>query len=278
MDCDGPITSGPQRSKHPRFTFRYHWHGVQLRLDPQYRRCPLIIPFSGCEFSRRRVSIICVKAGNNMTSASPSLRNARFIRIILLWFAVCLILAFSMVLNAQSKTDAVKAPPDAHAADFDYLLGDWEFSGVNVQYGKLHGYWSVARLNNPRQIVDEYRVVGPKGEIYYSTTTLRSFNDRLDEWELVSMEDGSGLQNVGTGRKEGSEMHITQKFMGPNGSFSTLRIRYFDIGADNFRWTADRSSDDGKTWTKNFQTLEVKRIGPARILPSLIQAGTNQGH
>jgi hypothetical protein len=183
-----------------------------------------------------------------------------------------------MPLHAQSKSDAGNTPGKTHAADFDYLVGDWEFSGVNAQYGKMHGYWSVVSLDNPKQILDEYRVVGSKGEIYYSTTTLRAYNDRLDEWELVSMDEGSGLQNVGTGRKEGSEMHINQKFMGPNGSFSTLRIRYYNIAADSFNWTADRSSDDGKTWTKNFQTLDVKRVGPARTLPPLIPAGANRGH
>jgi hypothetical protein len=193
------------------------------------------------------------------------------------WIVICLMIAFAIPLRAQSRTNGNNTPANAHAADFDYLLGDWEFSGANAQYGKLHGYWSAVRLDNPKQILDEYRVVGPKGEIYYSTTTLRAYDGRLDEWELVSMDEGTGLQNLGTGRKDGSEMHINQKFLGPNGSFSTLRIRYYDIGADSFSWTADRSSDDGKTWTKNFQTLNVKRIGPPRTIPSLI-AGANQGH
>lgn len=186
-------------------------------------------------------------------------------------------IAFGMPLSAQTKTDANTAPPHAHASDFDYLLGDWEFSGVNAQYGKMHGYWSAVRLENPKQVMDEYRVVGPKGEVYYSTTTLRAYSNARDEWDLVSMEDGSGLQNLGTGRKEGSEVHISQKFMGPDGNFSILRIRYYNIGNDSFSWSADRSSDDGKTWTKNFQTLDVKRIGAARTLPSLIPT-LKQGH
>ena len=213
-----------------------------------------------------------------MTSAYASLRIIRRHHPMICLAVICVMIAFGMPLSAQSKTDAGNTPAQAHATDFDYLLGDWEFSGVNVQYGKMHGYWSVVRLDNPKQIMDEYRVVGPKGEIYYSTTTLRAYNGRRDEWDLVSMEEGSGLQNVGTGRKEGSEMHIDQKFMGPNGNFSILRIRYYNIAADSFSWAADRSSDDGKTWTKNFQTLDVKRIGPPRTLPSLIQAGANQGH
>ena len=48
---------------------------------------------------------------------------------------------------------------DAHKGEFDYLLGDWEFTGTNQQYGKIRGYWSAVRLDKG-QILDEYRVVG----------------------------------------------------------------------------------------------------------------------
>ena len=34
-------------------------------------------------------------------------------------------------------------------------------------------------------------------------------------------------------------------------------------------WAADRSADGGKTWVKNFQQLEVRRIGPARSMAPL---------
>ena len=51
-----------------------------------------------------------------------------------------------------------------HKDDFDYLLGDWEFTGVNKIYGKLHGFWSAVRIEPGGQILDEYRVVGDRGE------------------------------------------------------------------------------------------------------------------
>lgn len=120
--------------------------------------------------------------------------------------------------------------------------------------------------------MDEYRIVGESGETYYSTTTLRAYNAVLDQWELISTDKEKGLQDFGTGHLTGGEMRIEQKFgvMTPNPSL--WRIRYHDIGADRFSWSADRSTDNGKTWEKNFQQLEARRIGPPRSIGPLAPA------
>ena len=57
-------------------------------------------------------------------------------------------------------------------------------------------------------------------------------------------------------------MRIEQRFGFASGNPSIWRIRYFDIQPDRFSWAADRSTDGGKTWTKNFQTIEARRAAP----------------
>src|SRR6266496_2648046 len=156
-------------------------------------------------------------------------------------------------------------------ADFAYLLGDWAFTAANQQYGAMRGFWSAVRLDDG-QVLDEYRIVGDSGQTYYVTKTLRAYNAVLDRWELVSTEGGTGLQNVGTGQRVGSEMHIEQKFGVMSPQPSLWRIRYYDIRPDRFSWSADRSTDDGRTWTTSFQTIEARRIGPPRSLGPLAPA------
>lgn len=159
--------------------------------------------------------------------------------------------------------------------EFDYLLGDWEFTSEDKQFGKLHGYWSAVKLADG-QILDEYRVVGDNGETYYVTTTLRNYNKFNARWELIGSESGSGLQDFGTARRAGDEMHIEQRFGVAGGTPSMMRIRYYNIRPDAFSWAGDRSTDGGKTWVKNHLTIEARRIGPPRTLPSLAPARKKQ--
>ena len=165
--------------------------------------------------------------------------------------------------------EQLKALYDAHQGEFDYLLGDWEFTALSKQFGKSRGYWSAARVAEGAQVFDEFRVVGDSGETYYATSTLRAYNAVLDRWELISAEKGTGLQNVGTGNRVGAEMHLEQAFGVMKGAPSIWRIRYYNIQPNQFSWTADRSTDGGKTWVIDFSRIEAKRIGPPRSLGML---------
>lgn len=166
-------------------------------------------------------------------------------------------------LSAQSNS--------AHKSDFDYLLGDWEFTSQSREHGKFGGRWSAVRLDTG-QILDEYRVLDDHGATIYASSTIRAYNAPAGHWELIGMDDGGGLQDFGVAQLVNSEMHIEQKFGVAGGHPVTLRIRYFNIRPDRFSWTADRSTDGGKTWVTGFQTIEARRIGPPRSLGALTPA------
>jgi hypothetical protein len=186
--------------------------------------------------------------------------------------ALVLLLASTVALTipvaAQTAEEEMRARWEAHRTDFDYLLGDWEFTAASEEYPQFHGVWSAVRLPNG-QILDEYRVTGDSGETYYVTTTIRSYNAALDRWELVGMDVGGGLQDVGTGQRRGSEVHIEQTFGVASGRPSRWRIRYHSIEPDRFSWVADRSTDGGRTWTPEYQKIEARRIGAARNMEPL---------
>lgn len=185
---------------------------------------------------------------------------------------LCLVSSFAVPAAAQTPaTEAREARLKAHDKDFDYLLGDWQFTARSKEYGEFAGRWSAVRLAQG-QVLDEYRVLADNGETVYVTTTLRSYNAAADRWELVGMEEGTGLQDTGTGRRVGDEVHIEQKFGVTGSNPTTSRIRYYNIRPDGFSWASERSADGGKTWVKDHLLLEVKRIGPARTLGALTRA------
>ena len=177
--------------------------------------------------------------------------------------------------TAEARQQRYQRLFEQHKGDFDYLLGDWRFNARNSDYGPFTGVWSAAKLatGNGAHVLDEYRIVGEKGETYFVSSTLRVYNPAIDRWELVSVTETSGLDDRGTAQKVGSEMHIEQSFGGASGRAEQWRIRYFDIGADAFHWAAERSKDGGKTWSPHM-TLEATRTGPARSLPQLTRPAT----
>ena len=146
---------------------------------------------------------------------------------------------------------------------FDYLLGDWEFTGTNQQRGAMHGYWTAVRIDETT-LFDEFRILGDHDETYYVTRTVRAFNPGTNVWELMATEKGAGLQNRGTAVRENGEVHIEQTIAVGTGKPALMRIRYYDIHPDHFSWVADRSNDNGKTWVTDYQKLDVRRIGPEK--------------
>jgi len=61
-------------------------------------------------------------------------------------------------LSAQATrrtAEQIRASYGAHKGEFDYLLGDWEFTSVSREFGAGRGYWSAVRLAEG-QVLDEY--------------------------------------------------------------------------------------------------------------------------
>ena len=180
--------------------------------------------------------------------------------------------------SAQVTTDADdarrRAQFEERKHDFDYLLGEWRFTTRSAVWDAGGGYWTAVRLptGNGSHILDEYRMVDDTGETTYVSSTLRAYNAASGLWELVSADEGGGLQDFGTARRVGDEMHIEQRFGVAYGAPELWRIRYYNIRSDGFSWTADRSLDDGATWQRNHLQIEARRIGPARSLEPLARA------
>ncbi len=173
---------------------------------------------------------------------------------------------------AKKKTaKELQASFDAHKGDFDYLLGEWEFTTVSKEHGPAKGFWTAVRLDTG-QILDEFRIVGDKRETWYVTSTLRSYNARSIAGSSSAWSKAAACRMSAPAQRVGGEVHIEQKFGVANGNTSTLRIRYYNIQPDRFSWTADRSSDGGKTWSKDDQKIEAHRIGPTRSLGALAPA------
>lgn len=208
-----------------------------------------------------------------MRPAHPRLRPALC--------AICTVVTTVVATATTAAAQALRAratpsaqSPAARPGDFDYLLGDWRFTGVSKRWGRLGGVWSAVRLatGDGTHVLDEYRVLGDSGRTIFASTTLRVLNRPADRWELVTVAPGTGVADRGTARRVGDEMHVEQVFNVAAGTPEQWRIRYSHIRPDSFSWTGDRSTDGGRTWDAGYLRLEVTRVGPPRDFPALAQA------
>ncbi len=193
------------------------------------------------------------------------------------WRRIAVVAGLALLPAAAAAKEQVdereaQAAYDAHQAEFDYLLGDWEFVQTRPSASgpvKFRGYWSARRSADGAVITDEFRILDDSGRTSYVSTTLRAYSATQKRWNILGVEPGLGVLQVGTGWKEGKDMRISQTFSGGGADSSLWRIRYHDIRPDRFSWRGDRSTDGGKTWFENFRTIEARRIGAAAPLASL---------
>jgi hypothetical protein len=180
------------------------------------------------------------------------------------------------ILLPQIRAKATEAPPvadparkEASPTDFDFLEGKWAIVYNNAQPGippDLRGTWTASKQADGRVLYDEFRILGPKGETFSLGASYRVFDHVRKQWDCryvqLILPGGDGVQKLAQWAEftawpegEGSPtLRVDQK-----GSRGSLRITYFDIAKDHFRWKADLSIDGGKTWFADQIRIEATR-------------------
>lgn len=141
----------------------------------------------------------------------------------------------------------VSSAPAADRADkmklYGWLIGDWIFDAAVTKddgtkhqgKGEIHFVWAL----DGRAIIDVWILPG----LFYGST-LRVYDPALDAWHIHWSDPLKQLYMRQIGRAEGGD--IVQ--LGDIGNGVSLRWRFSDITPDAFRWTGERSLDNGATW------------------------------
>ena len=127
---------------------------------------------------------------------------------------------------------------------------------------RYKGVWQARKTLNGLGIIDEYAVGDDANQVVYSGTTLRAFDTKTGTWTMryvdqLGGQTGRWSELVGT--KEGPEIHVEQRGRTPDGRTTILKIRYFNIQPNHFSWSADQSSDGGRTWVREYLRIEATR-------------------
>jgi hypothetical protein len=149
---------------------------------------------------------------------------------------------------AQSFIDALaSAGPAADRADkmklYGWLVGRWTMDatvhlddgGRHQGAGEIYFGWAL----QGRAIQDVWILP----DVFYGTT-LRIYDPNIDAWHILWSDPVRQVYTRQIGRAQGND--IVQ--LGKNDAGETVRWSFTRIAPDSFRWTGERSRDDGKSW------------------------------
>jgi len=144
--------------------------------------------------------------------------------------------------------------------DYDALLGYWHFTFQNRNadgtFGPpFTGHWSFEVKPGGGLMIDSWRPDNPATPLASSLYTFRVFDPVRKVWAIVGGNSNGGPMSPGITWSNGKELLLVQK----SGS-GLVRIKYFDVKENHFLWRADFTPDNGKTWIKDYWTMEANRI------------------
>ncbi len=162
--------------------------------------------------------------------------------------------------------------PAADRADklqlYGWVVGHWTLDavyhlpegGVRRGRGEIHAGWVL----EGRALQDVW-IVPPRGQAPsdppfwgdFCGTTLRVYDARIDAWHILWVDPLRQVYRQQIGRARGAD--IVQD--GVDESGAPVRWSFTDIRADSFRWTAERSSDSGRTWQLLVELLPRRVAG-----------------
>ena len=147
--------------------------------------------------------------------------------------------------------------------DYDFMVGTWRFTfqsrnrnGAFTQ--PFTGHWVFSKKQTAGQgvlIEDHWRPDDPESTWDAGTWTYRAYNPERKLWEMQGVNTNQGAFQPGLMWTAGESRLLTEWY-----GEMLVRFRYFDIKPDRFLWRADATFDRGKTWIRDYWTMEVHRI------------------
>ena len=147
--------------------------------------------------------------------------------------------------------------------DYDFLVGTWGFTFQarrrdGTFTSAFPGHWVFTRKETGGQGVlleDHWRPDDATATWEAGTWTYRAYNPARKLWEMQGINTNVGAWQPGLMWTAGDSRLLTEWY-GP----MLVRFRYFAIAPDRFLWRADATFDRGKTWIRDYWTMEAHRI------------------
>jgi hypothetical protein len=196
----------------------------------------------------------------------------QFVRFRSALFALVAAVLVAAPSSAQhgSGSPADQGPP-REAAQFDFLVGDWELVGKPVAktlaqkiHGvrELRGTWKAHREFDDRGVEDELRLTDRAGNPLALLHSMRVYDPAAKHWIISGLDPYRAAISSSTAEWRGAEMVVTGSGTDEDARAFLSRSKYFDITPASFRFGQERSYDGGRSWADAGVKIEAKRSAP----------------
>lgn len=153
-----------------------------------------------------------------------------------------------------------------NADAFLFLLGEWDIEMLVLPEGASAGRRAISnvrRILDGAALLDEIRHLDESGQVNFRGASFRTYVPDSHRWYVVWMM--ANVEGYSELRAEviNGEVHTNGQGRDPGGEL-VERGRYYDISADGYSFTLDRSYDGGKTWIQPFVSFQARRRRAAK--------------
>jgi hypothetical protein len=157
--------------------------------------------------------------------------------------------------------------PNAPAAlsRFAFLIGRWQceakVKSPNGGWQTLQATWLGRYILDGYAIADEYRMIGPSGELLVLGMNLRTYDATKQIWNMKWLNALAGTwtdlgpEELGEVRFDGQS--IIYAFKEPMAAHAYTRATYTNISKTHFTWRGERS-ENTQSWIE-FMVVEANR-------------------
>ena len=146
---------------------------------------------------------------------------------------------------------------------FGQFVGDWDIledrfyqpDGTrsleqNLTRGELHWGW----ILDGRAVQDVWMSIDEKtGKAIPEGTTIRFYDPRINAWHSIWISPTQGVVKTFVARQIGGEIVLEGKT-----AEYWVKWIFSEITPDSFRWRAEETHDNGKTWTLK-EEMQIRR-------------------
>jgi hypothetical protein len=160
-----------------------------------------------------------------------------------------------LLLSSQSLT-AQKPCSIPVFRQYDFTICNREEFATNL---KKEDDRKISIMRDSCVILEEWTSASAQQELTYSGKSFNMYNVATRQWQQTWVDNtGNTTEFLRGSGNDGKIVYYADKVMDPKGKNFMRRLTFTKLSNDKVRQFGERSDDDGKTWTAEYD-LEYRR-------------------